>query len=222
MCGHIYHLVAKYKNRPLQFVYRSVGLPRWERIVKDPPAKAAGIGDIHSIPGSGKSPGEWNGNPLQRSCLEHPMDRGAWEATVQRAAQNWNDWNDLTHQSVTKDPPEADQRPRPSLTVYPMWPRNSDRHKCQRLANPLRFFFKKPCGFFKVTIIRKNHKYRWLQFDHSLNMCLMDQITWTLSSSFGNQRILTCKLASLAPSSQYLNLMNIHFSLAHSKHYMLY
>ena len=48
-------------------------------IVKDLPAKA---GDVGSIPGLGRSPGEGNGNPLQYSCLENPMDRGAWQATV--------------------------------------------------------------------------------------------------------------------------------------------
>ena len=40
------------------------------------------VGDPGSIPGSGRSPGERNGNPLQYSCLENPMDRGAWQATV--------------------------------------------------------------------------------------------------------------------------------------------
>ena len=39
-------------------------------------------GDQGSIPGSGRSPGEGNGNPLQHSCLENPMDRGAWQATI--------------------------------------------------------------------------------------------------------------------------------------------
>ena len=39
-------------------------------------------GDLGSIPRSGRSPGEGNGNPLQHSCLENPMDRGAWKATV--------------------------------------------------------------------------------------------------------------------------------------------
>ena len=43
-------------------------------VVKNPPANA---GDTGSIPGSGRSPGEGNGNPLQYSCLENPMDRGA-------------------------------------------------------------------------------------------------------------------------------------------------
>ena len=39
------------------------------------------VGDLGSIPGSGRSPGEGNGNPFQYSCLENPMDRGAWRAT---------------------------------------------------------------------------------------------------------------------------------------------
>ena len=43
---------------------------------------ACNMGDLGSIPGSGKSPGERNGNPLQYSCLENSMDRGAWWATV--------------------------------------------------------------------------------------------------------------------------------------------
>ena len=43
---------------------------------------ACSAGDLGSIPGPGRSPGEWNGKPLQYSCLENPMDRGAWRATV--------------------------------------------------------------------------------------------------------------------------------------------
>ena len=45
-------------------------------------ASACNAGDLGSIPGSGRSPGEGNGNPLQYSCLENPMDGGAWWATV--------------------------------------------------------------------------------------------------------------------------------------------
>ena len=48
-------------------------------MVKNPPANA---GDTGSIPGLGRPPGGGNGNPLQYSCLENPMDRGAWWATV--------------------------------------------------------------------------------------------------------------------------------------------
>ena len=43
---------------------------------------SANAGDMSSIPGSGRSPGEGNGNTIQYSCLENPIDRGAWQATV--------------------------------------------------------------------------------------------------------------------------------------------
>ena len=46
------------------------------------------VGDLSSIPGLGRSSVEGNGNPLQHSCLENPMDRGAWRATVGGVAKN--------------------------------------------------------------------------------------------------------------------------------------
>ena len=49
---------------------------------------ACNAGDQGLIPGSGKSSGEGNGNPLQYSCLENPMDRGAWKAIVHRVANS--------------------------------------------------------------------------------------------------------------------------------------
>ena len=49
---------------------------------------ACSEGDPGSISGSGRSPGEGNGNPPQHSCLENPMDRGAWWATVQGVAES--------------------------------------------------------------------------------------------------------------------------------------
>ena len=56
-------------------------------VVKNLPANAGDARDLGLIPGSGKSPGEGNGNPFQYSCLENPMDRGAWQATVHRVAE---------------------------------------------------------------------------------------------------------------------------------------
>ena len=50
---------------------------------------ACSAGDLDSIPGSGRSLGEGNGNPLQNSCLENPMDRGAWWATVHGVTKSW-------------------------------------------------------------------------------------------------------------------------------------
>ena len=51
-------------------------------LVKKPSANAGITGDVGLIPGSGRSPGKGNGNPSQYSCLENPMVRGAWRATV--------------------------------------------------------------------------------------------------------------------------------------------
>ena len=56
-------------------------------MVKNPPANAGDIRDTASIPGSGRSPGEGNGNPLQYACLGNPMDKGAWWATVHGVAK---------------------------------------------------------------------------------------------------------------------------------------
>ena len=57
-------------------------------VVKNPPANAEGTRDTDSIPGSGRSLGGGNGNPYQYSCLENPMDRGAWRTTVHRVAKS--------------------------------------------------------------------------------------------------------------------------------------
>ena len=57
-------------------------------VVKILPASAGDIRDVGSIPGSARSPGGGHGNPLQYSCLENPMDRRAWRATVHRVAKS--------------------------------------------------------------------------------------------------------------------------------------
>ena len=57
-------------------------------MVKNLPANAGDIRDASSIPGLGRTPGEENGNPLQYSCLENPMDRAAWEAAVHGVAKS--------------------------------------------------------------------------------------------------------------------------------------
>ena len=57
-------------------------------VVKNPPANSEGTRDAVSIPGSGRSPGGGNGNPLQYSCLENSTDRGAWWATVHGVAKS--------------------------------------------------------------------------------------------------------------------------------------
>ena len=64
-----------------------MGFPGGALVVKNPTANAGDIRDSSLIPRLGRSPGEGHGNPLQHSCLENPMDRGAWWATVHGVAK---------------------------------------------------------------------------------------------------------------------------------------
>ena len=68
-------------------------IPMWGfpggSVVKNLPANAGDTGDLGSIPGSGRSPGVGNGNPLHYSCLENFMDRGAWQAIVCGITKSW-------------------------------------------------------------------------------------------------------------------------------------
>ena len=64
-----------------------MGFPGGALVVKNPTANAGDIRDSSLIPRFGRSPGEGHGNPLQHSCLENPMDRGAWWATVHGVAK---------------------------------------------------------------------------------------------------------------------------------------
>ena len=58
-------------------------------MVKNPPANTGDVRDVSSIPGLGRSPGEGHGNPLEYSCLENPMDRRGWWATVHGVTKTW-------------------------------------------------------------------------------------------------------------------------------------
>ena len=62
----------------------------------DGKASAYNGGGLVSIPGQGRFPGEGNGNPVQYSCLENSMDRGAWQATVHEVAKNWIQLSNFT------------------------------------------------------------------------------------------------------------------------------
>ena len=59
-------------------------------------ASAYNAEDLGSVPGLGRSPGEGNGNSLQYSCLENPMDRGAWQATVHGVTKTETQLSDFT------------------------------------------------------------------------------------------------------------------------------
>ena len=73
-------------------------------MVKNPPANAGDSRDTGSIPGSGRSPGGENGNPLQYSCLENAMDREAWWAAVHGVAKSWTWLSIYTHKKVSDMP----------------------------------------------------------------------------------------------------------------------
>ena len=88
----------------------STGASQMALVVKNPPANAGDTRDLGSIPGSGRSPREGKGNPLQYSCLENPMDRGAWRAMVHSVSQSRTD--------VTKHIPP---RPPMGLNLSDKW-----------------------------------------------------------------------------------------------------
>ena len=65
-------------------------------VVENLPANAGDLRDKGSIPRSGRSPGGRHGNPLQNSCLENPMDRGAWQAIVSTQGHKESDTTEVT------------------------------------------------------------------------------------------------------------------------------
>ena len=73
-------------------LFTSVGFPGGS----EGKASAHNVGYLGSIPRSGRSPGEGNGNPLQYSCLENAIDRGAWQATVHGVAKSWTQLSAFT------------------------------------------------------------------------------------------------------------------------------
>ena len=68
-------------------MYIYMGFPGGS-VVKNPPANEGDEKDMGLIPGSGRSPGEGNGNPLQYFCLVNPMDRGTWRSIVHRVTKD--------------------------------------------------------------------------------------------------------------------------------------
>ena len=83
--------------RFLQFYLPSLLCFPGGSVVKSSPANREDAVDMGSIPVSERSLGGGNGNPLQYSCLENPMNRGAWQAKVHRVSKNWTWLNTHTH-----------------------------------------------------------------------------------------------------------------------------
>ena len=78
----LYYFCSWFKSRYLLGLGVGEVASQVSLVVKNPPASAGGTRDTGSIPGSGRSPGGGDGNPLQYSGLENFMDRGAWRATI--------------------------------------------------------------------------------------------------------------------------------------------
>ena len=79
-------------------------------VVKNPPANAGDLRDVGCITGSGRSPGGGHGNPLQSCCLENPMDRGAWRATVHGVAKSQMRLNRLISTVTVRQTPSIDAK----------------------------------------------------------------------------------------------------------------
>ena len=88
--GYTYYPRKTLRTENWVFIKNQKGFPGG-LAVKNLPANT---GDRGSIPGLGKSPGEGNGNQLQYSCLENPMDRGAWRATIHGVTESWTQVSD--------------------------------------------------------------------------------------------------------------------------------
>ena len=84
--AHSFHSLCMFSSKLIKLKIMRVS--QVALVVKNMPANAGDIRDVGSVPGLGRSPGEGHGNPLQYSCLEKPMDRGAWQALVHRFAES--------------------------------------------------------------------------------------------------------------------------------------
>ena len=83
-------------------------------------ASACNAGDVGSIPGSGRSTGEGNGNPLQYSCQENPMDQGAWWATVHGVTKGRTQLSDFTSSMYLKHLEQCLVHSKHSINIFQM------------------------------------------------------------------------------------------------------
>ena len=107
--AHSRNLLAVYTDLPMTFLGGSDGR-----------ASAYNARDLGSIPGLGRSPGEGNGNPLPYSCLENPMDGGAWWALVHGVAKSQTRLSDFTFTFLSQDV-NSNQGLRQPSRNYKLW-----------------------------------------------------------------------------------------------------
>ena len=113
-CCEAVRKVTEHKDQVPEFTLITTSVPLSRRsgveeasqvalVVKNPPANSGDIRDVGLVSGLGRSPGGEHGNPLQYSCLENPMDRGAWRAIVHRVAKSWARLKRLSTHSRVED-----------------------------------------------------------------------------------------------------------------------
>ena len=92
-----------------------------DTVGKSPPDGAGDLRDSGLIPGSGRSPGGGNGNSHPYPCLENPMDRGAWLATVHGFAKSWTRLKHTEHRALQKNNPTKQEKTCKSQTKIVLW-----------------------------------------------------------------------------------------------------
>ena len=117
-----YHSIVKKKWKGA--ICNNVGRPRGFPGGSDSKESSCNAGDLGLIPGLGRSPGEGNGNLLQYSCLENPMDRGAWLTTVHRVTKSqtppkWLRMHALAHKGLPRANPRGRLRSPSKLEPLP-------------------------------------------------------------------------------------------------------
>ena len=116
---------SSFRQALLSSYYRCGRASRVSLVVRNLPVSAGDLRDAGLSPGSGRSPGRGNGNPLQCSCLENPMDREAWQATVHKVTKSWTRLKQLCMHTqiwkLRKKPvlPGWHSKDRPGLAVFP-------------------------------------------------------------------------------------------------------
>ena len=92
-----FHLFKNFPQSVVIHIIKGIGMVKTLGFLHSSVGKesACNAGELGLIPGLGRFPGEGNGNPLQHSCLENPMDRRAWQATVHGVTRVGHDWRDL-------------------------------------------------------------------------------------------------------------------------------
>ena len=138
-------------------------------VVKNPPANAGKVRNLGLIPGSERSPGRGNSNPLQYSCLENPSDRGAWWAMVHRFAESWTWLKQLsTHTHIHKSSSFPKGKPifpkrMPAFLWLLSWPWLWRAQGKKELCRMSKIAEINPHSHYSLFSFKVGHKFSWTQ-----------------------------------------------------------